>query len=120
MEGAQIFGVIMMCFGGFGCGALYFWIGHWAESRKDPMHFYTGTTVDPKTITDVPAYNRENAKMWKQFSVPFWLCGLCAFGSIWLESLMTVSIIMIVLACTVGIGWLVWKYNRILKTYQFR
>ena len=120
MEGERIFGVILMTFVNLMCAGIFYGIGVWAQKRKDPMHFYSGTTVDPKTISDVPAYNRENSRLWKQYSIPFWLCAGCAFGSIWVEGLMTVSIVLLVLGCTVGIGWLVLKYNRILKAYKIR
>ena len=118
MDGERIFGIILMTFLNLMCAGIFYGIGVWAHKRKDPMHFYTGTTVDPRTISDIPAYNRENEKLWKTYSVPFFLCAACAFGSIWIEGLMTVSIVLLVLACTVGIGWLVWKYSKIHKKYQ--
>ena len=118
MNGEQIFGIILMTFINLMCAGIFYGIGVWANKRKDPMHFYAGSTIDPKTISDIPTYNRENAKLWKMFSVPFWLCAGCAFGSIWMETLMTVSIIILVLGCTVGIGWLVVGYHKILKTYK--
>ena len=118
MNGEQIFGIILMTFINLMCAGIFYGIGVWANKRKDPMHFYAGSTIDPKTISDIPAYNRENAKLWKMFSVPFWFCAGCAFGSIWMETLMTVSIIILVLGCTVGIGWLVWKYSKIHRKYR--
>ena len=66
MSGEEILGAIVMFFCGFGCGGLFYWIGTWASQRKDPMHFWTGSTVDPKTISDIPAYNQANAQMWKR------------------------------------------------------
>lgn len=120
MEGERLFGIILMTFINLMCAGIFYGIGVWAQKREDPMHFYSGTTVDPKTISDIPAYNRENEKLWKTYSVPFWICALCAFASIWVDVLMTVSIIVLVLGCTVGIGWLVWKYQRILKAYKIR
>lgn len=118
MNGEQIFGIILMTFINLMCAGIFYGIGVWANKRKDPMHFYAGSTIDPKTISDIPAYNRENAKLWKMFSIPFWLCSGCAFGSIWMEALMTVSIIVLVLGCTAGIGWLVWMYSKIHKKYK--
>ena len=120
MDGEKLFGIILMTFVNLMCAGVFYSIGTWAQKRKDPAHFYSGTTVDPKTISDIPAYNRENGRLWKLYSIPFWLCAACAFASIWAEVLMTVSIIILVLACTVGIGWLVWRYQRILKTYKIR
>ena len=120
MDGERIFLVILMTLIDLLCAGIFFGIGMWAKSRKDPMHFYSGTTVDPRTISDIPAYNRENEKLWKTYAAPYFLCAACAFGSIWAKVLMTVSIVVLVLACTVGGVWLVLKYNKILSTYKIR
>ena len=120
MDGERIFGIILMTFINLLCGVIFYAIGVWAQKRKDPMHFYTGTTVDPKTISDIPAYNQENERLWKTYSAPFFLCAACAFASIWAEDLMMVSIVLLVLGCTLGGGWLVWKYHRILRKYKIR
>ena len=116
MTGEEIFGVIIMTGIGFLCGALFFGIGIWAERSKKPVHFWTGSTVDPKTVVDIPAYNRENARMWKVYSVPYWLCGIFALLSIINIQFSAVSHIMIIVA-TVGIVWLILRYNRICKKY---
>ena len=120
MDGEKIFLVILMTFINLFCAGIFCAIGIWASSRKDPMHFYSGTTIDPRTISDIPAYNRECAKLWKNYSAPFFICAACAFASIWADMLMTISIVVLVLASTVGIGWLIWKYSKILRTYQIR
>ena len=120
MNGERIFSIILMTFVNLLCAGIFYGIGAWAQSRKDPMHFYSGTTVDPKTISDVPAYNRENARLWKRYSIPFWLCAVCAFGSIWVEVLMKISIALLVVGCTLGSGWLVWKYSKIHSKYRIR
>ena len=120
MEGEQILSVIIMCGCGFGMGALFYWMGHWAQNRKDPMHFCSGSTVDPKTISDIPAYNHANARMWKIYSIPYWLTAVFGLLTIVDSRFSAVSSILIFLACTVGIGWLVWKYNRICRQYMIR
>ncbi|MBR3973066.1 MAG: hypothetical protein IKJ99_03830 [Oscillospiraceae bacterium] len=102
------------------CAIIFYGIGVWARKRKDPMHFYSGVAVDPKIISDIPAYNRENARMWKAFSVPFWLCALCSILTFWDRRFSTVSIALLVVGCTVGSGWLIAKYHRILKKYTLR
>ena len=117
MNAGKIFGAIIMALCGFGCGALFFGIGVWATKRKDPMHFYSGTTVDPKTISNVPAYNRANGRMWKQFSVPFWMCGVLAIGSLWADWCAVGYTILIFLGSIAGGVWLVLRYNKIRKKY---
>ena len=121
MNGEAIFGMIVMTFCSFGCGLLFCGIAKFAATKPTPMGFWAnGPEIKPEDISDIAAYNRENAKMWKTYSVPFWLCAVCALGSIWAESLMTVSIILLCLGCTVGGGWLVWKYSKIHQKYKIR
>ena len=117
MNAGKILGAIVMALCGFGCGALFFGIGVWATKRKDPMHFYSGTTVDPKTISNVHAYNRANGKMWKQFSVPFWMCGVLAIGSLWADWCSLAYTILIFAGSVIGGIWLVLRYNQISKKY---
>ena len=38
------------------------------------MWFWSGTTVDEKEISDIPAFNRANGIMWIAFSMFMWLC----------------------------------------------
>lgn len=82
MPGEALFGIIMMVLCGFGCGALFFWLGVWAAGRKDPMHFWSGSVVAAESISDVQAYNQANARMWKIYSVPYWVTGIIGLFSI--------------------------------------
>ena len=121
MDGESILGAIVLIFCGFGCGALFSWIGSWAKSRKDPMPFWTGSVVDPKTITDVQAYNQAIARMWKLYAVPFWLTGICGLLC-FLET--RISIVVgcwsVGLASTVGIVWLICAYKKIERQYKLQ
>lgn len=118
MDGEQIFGIIIICFISLICGAVFYGLGVYAKLSKQPMHFYSGTVVDPKTISDIPAYNRANEKMWKQYSIPYWLTFVSGILTIFDARFSVMSGILIFLACTFGIGWLIWKYNSICKRYQ--
>lgn len=118
MNGETILAVIVMTGIGLGMGALFFWMGVWAASRKDPMHFWSGSTVDPRTISDVPAYNLANGRMWKWYSAPYWLSGICALLGIFHLHFLVLSAVFMVAACTVGIWWLVREYRRICKEYK--
>lgn len=94
-----------------GCGALFTGIGIYAYRRKDPMWFWSGSTVSREEITDIPAYNRANGRMWIAYSVPFWISGLLGgqypvIGGITLGA-----------ACTVGLLFLVMTYKKIYRTY---
>ena len=117
MNAGKIFGVIVMALCGFGCGALFFGMGVYAGKLKKPMHFWSGSAVDPKTISNVPAYNRANGKMWKQFSVPFWMCGVLAIGSLWADWCAVGYTILIFVGSIAGGVGLVLRYNKIRKKY---
>lgn len=120
MDGEQIIGMIVMCATSFGSGGLFHAIGIWAGKRKGPMNFYSGTPVDPSTISDIPAYNRENAKMWKEYAIPYWLSGVLEISSIFCNPLSVAAVIMMVCSATLGIGWLIWRYTKICNTYMIR
>ena len=112
MSGEDIFALIIMVGCCWLCAAIFCGIAFWALKRKDPMHFYSGTTVDPKTISDIPAYNREVARMWCIYSMFFWISGIVAFFH------MMAAVIIMSLACVPGIFLLVWCYQRIHKKYK--
>lgn len=118
MNGESIFAMIILSFSGFGCGGVFWWIGHWSELRSDPMHFWSGSKVDPEAISDIPAYNRENARMWKLYSIPYWISGLAAIGTGWSDVFAVISLISITFACTYGIWWLIRSYRNIWNRYS--
>ena len=120
MDGEQIVGTIIMCIVSFGCGALFHGIGIWAQKREDPMHFYSGTTIDPKRITDIPAYNEENARMWKLYSLPYFATGVLEIAGLFEERFSIAAVISLVSAGTLGIVWLIWKYKKICDIYMIR
>ena len=120
MDAGKIFGVIIMALCGFGCGALFFGMGVYAAKLKKPMHFWSGSSVDPKTISNVPAYNRANGRMWKQFSVPFWMCGVLSIGSLWADWCAVGYTILIFAGSVVGGIWLVLRHNQISKKYAVK
>ena len=111
MNGEKILGIIVMVFCCLMCGGTFLGLGLWAKKSKKPVHFYSGTTVDPKTVSDIPAYNLENAKMWMIYSVPFWVSGVVSFFHVG-----TAAIIMST-ACIPGFLWLIFRYRRICKKY---
>ena len=69
-------GTIIWCLVVFGCAILFLSIGIYANNREKPMWFWSGTVVDASTISDVKAYNKENAKMWIFFSLWFFAAGI--------------------------------------------
>ena len=112
MSGEDILALIIMVGCCWLCAGIFCGIAFWALKRKDPMSFYAGTTVDPRTISDIPAYNRENARMWFIYSSFFWISGIIAF----FHMMAAVAIMMI--ASVPGIFVLVSCYQRIYKKYK--
>ena len=96
----------------FGCAVLFFLIGVYAGRMEKPMWFWSGSKVDAATITDVRAYNRENASMWKWYSAWYWIAGL---AWVWSKA---AALIVLVLGCSVGILVLVRTYQKIEKKYE--
>ena len=107
-------GIIIWCITIFGCAILFFSLGIYAERREKPMHFWSGTTVDSNKITDVEAYNKENGRMWKIYSLWYFSSGIIYF---WNE---IIAIVLLVLSCTVGIGVLIATFNKIEKKYKVK
>ena len=95
----------------FGCAILFLGLGVYAEKREKPMHFWSGTTVDEKKITDVKAYNKENGRMWKIYSLWYFASGIIYFWNVGM------AIAILVASCTVGMLILVATYNKIEKKY---
>ena len=105
-------GTIIGCIISLGCAALFYGIGIYASKKKEPMWFWSGTEVDPSTITDIPAYNLENARLWKLYSLWYWAAGLGMF----INTLAAFYILMA--GGTIGIVLLILRYRRIEKKYR--
>ena len=109
MAGAIIWSIIV-----FGCAFLFLGIGIYASRREKPMWFYSGTTVDASKISDVKAYNRENARMWVLYSLWYFASGAVYFWKAWM------AVALLVLACTLGMGILAVTYHKIEKKYKVK
>lgn len=101
--------MVLVC---FLCGAIFLSIGQWARRRKDPMHFYSGSTVSPDEIQDIPAYNRANGRLWSFYSLPYFLAGVIGIHRPGLAA------ILIGVSCFPGIFFLVAVYHRIYRKYS--
>lgn len=96
----------------WGCAALFTGIGFYAKKLEKPMWFWSGSEVPAYKIKDIPAYNKANGIMWCSYSVPFWISGVSFF---WHRIF---AVVLLVLACTMGIIWLIRYYEKILKKYE--
>lgn len=96
----------------FAFGLIFYRIGAHAEKRKQPMWFITGTPLSAERVRDVKEFNRENARMWKNFSLPYFGAGIVHFYD------ERIAIVVLVLASTAGIAWLFWTYKKIRAKYE--
>ena len=91
--------------------ALFTGLGLYARRRKNPMWFWSGSTVRPEEITDIPAYNRANGWMWIAFSGVFWIAAVLSLFR------MSAAGIVLVAGCILGIPVLILVYSRIYARY---
>jgi len=87
-------------------------IALWAFKRKDPMHFWSGTTVKPEEITDIPSYNRANGLMWATYTVCMVVTGIVSLFSI------IAGAILLTVLYVPGIVVLIIVYKRIYNKYR--
>lgn len=106
------FGIAGMVVSCWICGIFFLAFGQFARRYKKPVWFWSGSTVEPESITDIPAYNRANARMWSVFSLPFWISGLMSFW--W----MVPAAVLLTVACLAGLPVLIVTYNKIFKKYK--
>lgn len=111
------FGAILLTVCCLVAGAIFFGIGVYAGRKKGPMNFWAGEQVAPETVTDIPAYNRENALMWKWYSLSYFLTGLCALLSIWSGAWNYVCLGVLVLGCCGGMIAVIFRYRNIRRKY---
>ena len=96
------------------CTFVFFTIGYIARTSTKPMHFYSGTNVDAASITDIKAYNKANSNMWNAYALWY----LISTFTHALNPML--AVIMLMFACTIGIGVLVCVYNKILNKYSVK
>lgn len=118
MTGKDIFGMLVLVCCGWGSGALFCGIGAYARRSKRPMGFWAGKEIDPKTISDIPAYNRACARLWKRYSIPYWLAGLIGFLMVIDPRVSALTLIPLGFGCTFGLWWLIKEYKKIEKKYK--
>ncbi len=94
------------------CSMVFGGMAFWAFKCKEPIHFWSGSTVRPEEITDIPAYNRANGWMWTIYTISMIVTGILALFNI------LIGVILLVVICVPGIIVLVVVYNRIYKKYK--
>ena len=120
MNGESIFGSIVMLMCSLICSGAFLGISVWARRRKDPMHFYSGVPIDPKTVSDIPAYNLANARMWLVFSIPFILATLAGIVSFFAAWASVACALLLFGGCIIGIPLLLLRYRKIADEFIIR
>ena len=93
------------------CGAIMVLVGISCFKRRTPVNFWSGTEVKKEEVTNVKKYNFANGVMWCIYSGFFWIaCFAAIFNS-------TVSVVFLILGCTVGIAGLLIGYGWIKRRY---
>lgn len=100
----------LLCVGG--CAAAFTGIGIYACRRKDPMFFWSGSTVRHEELADVKAYNHANGIMWMIYSIPMWISTISYF---WFPQF---AVTLLVISCTLGLGALIYAYQKIYQKYK--
>ena len=95
-----------------GTAALFWGIGVYAQKKKTPMAFWSGSEVKESEITNVIQYNNESGRMWKLYSMWYWLSAVLTIWNI------MAALVVMVMGGTVGIGLLIWNYKKIEKKYR--
>ena len=117
MDNDLIVGVIVMALCGFGCGALFFGIGIWADKSEKPFGFWANRPIPEEKVTDVAAYNRANSVMWKAYSTVYWLSGIVSLFGVFGEEFILAGAIILTAAFIPGIFFLVSHYRKIEKRF---
>lgn len=91
---------------------LFTGIGIYARCRKQPMWFWSGSTVRAEEITDVRAYNRANGIMWLCYSAVFWISAVMGLFQV------RAAAVVMTCGCVGGVPLLIFAYNSIYKKYR--
>lgn len=93
--------------------SLFFWgISIYSFTRKDPMHFWSGSKVMPEEIRDIPAYNRANALMWAIYAACMVLAGILSLFSV------IAGVAVMLITIVPGIAVLIVVYKKIYNKYK--
>lgn len=92
------------------CAAVFTGIAVHARRAEKPMWFWSGTSVSPEAVRDIPAYNRANARMWMIYAVPFWVLPILQFFVKEISIFIPIWVVF-------GLFWMIWRYRRIEREF---
>lgn len=95
----------------FMCAAAFWGIAKFGKDSKDPISFWSGDTSLKGKIKDVPAYNREMARV---YTIYGWAYFAAAVGG----AIHPIAGVVIMLADLVAIFFVYRAYKKILSKYS--
>lgn len=112
MTKEQIIGYAVMMGCTWLCALVLVGIGIFAERQTKPSKMRAKSDYETEGIVDHVGFNKEVGRLWKLYSIPFWICGV-----LWFVSSKLTCILILVAALP---GYLVLKfcYFRIAKRYR--
>ena len=117
MDGEKLFSTVLILLGCGGCALLCLGLAKAAARSEKPFGFWSWKEVKPESVSDIPAYNRENARLWRIYSVPYFVATAVGILGIWLDIFALLCLVLLILAATLGLFWLICSYRRIEKRY---
>ena len=95
----------------FMCAAAFWGIAKFGKDSKDPISFWSGDTSLKGKVKDVPAYNREMARV---YTIYGWAYFAAAVGG----AIHPIAGVVIMLADLVAIFFVYRTYKKILSKYS--
>lgn len=117
MDGEKLFSLLLIMLGCGSCALLCSSLARAALRSEKPFGFWSWKEVKPDSVSDIPAYNCANARMWHRYAVPFYLATVIGLLGVWFETALYLSLALLCGSCTIGLWWLIRTYQGIEKRY---
>lgn len=117
MSSEQIIGLVISLLCCWGCSVTFLALGLHAEKCEKPVNFWAGAQVDSRYVSDIGAYNHENAVMWKLYAIPFGLAGILLAFDFVSQVFTVIGVVVLFATCFPGLLILIRHYRKIEKKY---
>ncbi len=110
--GEELLAAWIMALCSWWCAVIFLAIAIYFRQKDTPAHFWSGSTVEPWEIRDIPAYNRANARMWGIYGALWVVIGAVAFWDV------AASAVLMGIVAFGGIPVLIFGYRKIYGKYR--
>lgn len=94
------------------CAIPFLIISKYDKDSATPITFWSGDKSLKEKVTDIPAYNKEMANLYKLLGFGFIVCGIgCIIYLLF-------GVVLLFLCCTLGLFLVYKKYKTILNKYS--